>query len=62
MFQRLQLNSQENLEQYSKTITERDPRLKKELTEKWREDRIDHALFVQRILELATEAEERGVF
>ena len=33
----------------------------KGLMEKWKSDRISHPSFIQRILELATEAEERGV-
>lgn len=56
------MNSQENQEEYSKMMSEKDPMIMKELMEKWREDRISHPLFVQRILEIATEAEERGVF
>ena len=56
------MNSKENQEQYMKTVTEKDPVVKKELMDQWKEDRMSHALFVQRILELATEAEERGVF
>ena len=56
------MNSPENQEEYSKMMSEKDPMIMKELMEKWREDRISHPLFVQRILEIATEAEERGVF
>ena len=60
-FQRLQLDTEENLQKYRKVVTERDPVLKQELLKKWNKDRIEHASFVQRILDLATEAEERGV-
>lgn len=56
------MNNQENEEQYRKLRTETDPKVVKELNDKWRMDRISHPDFVKRIVDLATEAEERGVF
>ena len=50
------MNSQENQEEYSKMMSEKDPMIMKELMEKWREDRISHPLFVQRILDLGQKA------